>query len=310
MEAIVCQELTRRYGAVTGLDGLNMIVPEGRVFGFLGPNGAGKSTTLRILATLTHPTTGDAWIAGASIRSKADRIRHALGYMPQELAFPGWMRGQDFLEYAAALSEVPSGERRARAAEMLDFVGLTGAAKRRIRGYSGGMKGRLGLAQALIHRPAVALLDEPAATLDPLGRRDILQLIAGLRNTTTVVLSSHILDDIDRVCDEVAILDGGRLIAQDTTVGLKDRYVQPAFAVEVAEDPAPLIRTLAAQPWVAEVSAAGSAVQVRARSRIQAERGLPRLVLDAGYTLLRYEPVAPSLEDVFVRLIRPTREEA
>jgi ABC-2 type transport system ATP-binding protein len=310
MAAIVCQGLSKRYGALSALQHLDMNVPEGSIFGFLGPNGAGKSTTIRMLATLSRPSAGTAWVAGAIIRTQADRVRRVLGYLPQEPAFPGWMRGREFLEFAAALSDVPARDRRARAGEVLALVGLTGAAGRRIGGYSGGMKGRLGLAQALIHRPAVVILDEPVAALDPLGRRDVLQAIAALRGSTTVLFSSHILDDVDRVCDQVAILAGGRLVVQETTLRLKERYAQPVFVVEVAEDPAALVTTLAAQPWTATASAEGRTVRVLARDIARAEQDLPRLVLAAGHTLLRYEQVVPSLEDVFMRLTSPTEEVA
>jgi len=248
MSSIVCHGLTKRYGKVTALDNLDLTVPSGSIFGFLGPNGAGKSTAIRILATLSHPTAGDASIADMSVTEHANRVRRVLGYLPQEPAFPGWMSAQEFLEFAAALSEVPARERRTRAAEALDLVGLVGASRRRISGFSGGMKGRLGIAQAIIHRPAVMILDEPASTLDPLGRRDVLQIIANLRGTTTVFLSSHILDDIDRVCDQVAILAKGRLIVQETIVRLKERYAQPTFVIELAEDASPLAVSLALRP--------------------------------------------------------------
>jgi ABC-2 type transport system ATP-binding protein len=310
MAAILCQGLSKRYGHVTALDRLDLTVPEGSIFGFLGPNGAGKSTAIRILATLSHATAGDASIGGLSVRAQADRVRRMLGYLPQELAFPGWMSAQEFLEFAAALSEVPVRERRHRAAEILDLMGLAGAARRRIGGFSGGMKGRLGIAQALIHRPAVLILDEPVSALDPLGRHDVLQIIAGLRGTTTVFLSSHILDDVDRVCDQVAILAGGRLIVQDTITRLKERYAPPTFVIEIAEDASPLAASLAPHPWIASATADGHTVRVLARDLARAERELPRLALADGYTLTRYEQVLPSLEDIFMRLVQPSTEVA
>ena len=310
MEAILCQGLSRSYGHVTALDRLELTVPEGSIFGFLGPNGAGKSTAIRILATLSHATAGDASICGLSVRSQADRVRRMVGYLPQEPAFPGWMSAQQFLEFAAALSEVPARERRHRAAELLDLMGLADAAQRRIGGFSGGMKGRLGIAQALIHRPAVLILDEPVSALDPIGRRNMLQIIAGLRGTTTVFLSSHILDDVDRVCDQIAILAGGRLIVQDTITRLKERYAQPTFVIELAEDASPLAANLVPRPWIASATAEGHTVRVLVRDVAIAERDLPRLTLDGGYTLIRYEQVLPSLEDIFVRLVQPSAEVA
>jgi ABC-2 type transport system ATP-binding protein len=156
----------------------------------------------------------------------------------------------------------------------------------------------------------VMILDEPVSALDPLGRRDVLRIITGLRGTTTVFLSSHILDDVDRVCDQVAILAGGRLIVQETITRLKERYAQPTFVIEVAEDAAPLAASLAAHSWIASATVDGRAVRVLARELAHAERELPRLALAGGYTLTRYEQVLPSLEDVFVRLVQPGKEVA
>ena len=304
MSAIVCRSLGKRFGALTALHDLDLAVPEGSIFGFLGPNGAGKSTTIRILATLSHPTTGEAWLAGASVIHQANRARERLGYLPQEAAFPRWMCGQEYLEFAAELSGVPGRERRARAAAALARLGLADAATRRIGGYSGGMRQRLGIAQALIHRPPVLILDEPVSSLDPLGRREVLETIAGLRGEATVFFSSHILDDIDRICDQVAILAAGKLVVQESTARLKERYAQPIFLVEVAGDAQPLAGRLAEEPWVVRATVSGGRLRVVVRDVARAERELPHLVVAGNLTLLRYEQALPSLEDVFVRLVQ------
>jgi ABC-2 type transport system ATP-binding protein len=305
MSSIVCRGLSTRYGKLAALHNLELTVPEGSIFGFLGPNGAGKTTAIRILATLSHPTAGEAWVAGASVTAQPGRVRHALGYLPQEVAFPKWMIGKEYLEFAAELSGVPANDRRARAAAVLEQVGLAEAAKRRIGGYSGGMRQRLGIAQALIHRPRVLILDEPVAALDPLGRREVLELIAGMRHEATVFFSSHILDDVDRVCDRVAVLANGKLLAQESTSGLKERYAQPAFLVEVSGSAEPLAATLVGEPWVAQATAHAGLLRILVRDVARAERELPRLVLATDLTLLRYEQVLPSLEDVFVKLVEP-----
>jgi ABC-2 type transport system ATP-binding protein len=305
MPAIVCSGLSKRYGKITALSDLDMTVPEGSIFGFLGPNGAGKSTAIRILATLGRPDAGDAMVAGASVARDPAGVPRALGYLPQVASFPGWMNGQEYLEFAAALSGVPARERRARAVAVLERVGLADAARRRIGGYSGGMRQRLGIGQALIHRPPVLILDEPVSALDPLGRRDVIELIAGLRGQATVFFSSHILDDIDRVCDRVAILAAGKLIAQESMAGLKERYAQPVFIITVDGEAEALAASLAGEPWVVDATTSGSHLRVLARDAARAERELPRLVLDSGLTLLRYEQSLPSLEDVFVKLVAP-----
>ena len=305
MSAIVCRGLSKRFGTLTALENLEMTVPEGCIFGFLGPNGAGKTTAIRILATLSRPTAGEAWVAGASVTAQPGRARRALGYLPQDVAFPSWMSGKEYLEFAAELSGMPAADRRGSAVAALEHMGLADAAKRHIGGYSGGMRQRLGIAQALIHRPRVLILDEPVAALDPLGRREVLELIAGLRHEATVFFSSHILDDVERVCDQVAVLAHGKLLAQESTSGLKERYAQPSFLVEVAGSAESLVATLAAEPWVVQATAHAGFLRILVRDVARAERELPRLVLASDLTLVRYEQVLPSLEDVFVKLVEP-----
>jgi ABC-2 type transport system ATP-binding protein len=304
-DSIICRGLTKRFGSTKALADLNLAVPAGSVFGFLGPNGAGKSTTIRMLATLSRPTSGDAEVAGSSVTRDPDGARRAIGYLPQEPAFPGWMSGRECLRLQAALAGVPVSERNRRVEEALDLVTLTDAGKRRVGGYSGGMKQRLGIAQALLGQPPVLILDEPVSALDPLGRRDVIALIERLRGQTTVFFSSHILADIEGVCDSVAILDKGKLLVQETMSALKERYAQPVFQLEVAGDAAALTETLCRLPWVQDVDRRGRHLRVLVRDVTHAERTLPRAVLDAGLTLLRYEQALPSLEEVFVRLVGP-----
>jgi ABC-2 type transport system ATP-binding protein len=301
--AVRCQNLAKTYGPVQALRDLTLTVRAGTIFGLLGQNGAGKSTAIRILATLSRPTSGSALVSGSSVTREPDRVRRQLGYLPQDIAFPRWMTGRDYLLLAGALSGVPKAELRTRTESMLERVGLTQAASRRIGGYSGGMRQRLGIAQALVHRPAVVVLDEPVTALDPLGRREVLGLIRELRTEATVLLSSHILDDIDQVCDEVAILAFGSVVAQGPMGAIKARYAQPVFHVEVAGDARPLAARVGRQPWVAQVRLEGARITVSASDLARAERELPGIVAGRGVTLLRYERAPPSLEDVFVRLV-------
>src|SRR5258706_6617719 len=218
MSAIRIEALQKTYGAVKALDGLDLAVEAGSVFGFLGPNGAGKTTTLRILTGLAQASAGRAWVADVEITARhagsATPYAKNFGYLPEEPAFYNWMTPRECLDYVGQLFGLSAGQRRARTVELLELAGLTEVAKRRIGGFSRGMRQRLGLAQALVNQPAVLFLDEPASALDPAGRKEVLDLIERLRGRCTVFMSTHILADVERVCDGVGIFARGRLITE------------------------------------------------------------------------------------------------
>lgn len=215
--AITTSGLTKHYRGVAALTDLDLEVPAGSVFGFLGPNGAGKTTALKILAGLTGATSGTAQIDGTPVGLQGEH-RSKVGYLAQDPRFYGWMTGRQTLEYVASFH--PPAARTRRPGDLLDLVGLADAADRPTKTYSGGMRQRLGIAQALAGDPAVLLLDEPAAALDPIGRRDVLELLRRLRGEVTVFFSTHILDDVQRVSDHVAIVDRGRLVISAPTADL------------------------------------------------------------------------------------------
>ena len=307
MEAVRCQGLRKRYGAVQALDGLSLTVHQGTVFGFLGPNGAGKTTTIRILTGLARPDDGSAWVCGAEVVNDAHQVAHRIGYLPEEPAFYGWMTPREFLDYVGQTFGMARAERQARTEELLHLVGLAAAADRRIAGFSRGMRQRLGLAQALVNRPEVLFLDEPASALDPSGRREVLQLIEGLRGQATVFMSTHILADVERVCDTVGIIARGRMVAEERREELLARYAVPAFELEAEETSLARMREwagrLAQEPWVQTVSQDGPSVRVVVSDLQRAKRELLSSALSSGLVLTRYEMVRPSLEDVFLQLV-------
>ena len=240
METIQCQGLTKRYGNIVALDDLNLVVEERSVFGFLGPNGAGKTTTIRLLTGLSLPSAGTARVADEEVTSNSQALRSKIGYLPDVPAFYEWMTGREFLHFVGEIHRLPARERNKRADEILDLVDLQEAAGRRIGGYSRGMKQRLGIAQAIINRPEVLFMDEPTSALDPIGRRDVLLLIERLSQETTIFMSTHILSDVERVCDTVGIIDRGKLVTQSTVEELRQRYARSAFELEFEEDATPL----------------------------------------------------------------------
>ena len=312
--AIRARGLTKRYGSILALDGLDLDVPAGSIFGFLGPNGAGKTTTIRILTGLARASAGTASVAGVEVALDRPDLHRRIGYLDQDPRFYAWMRGRELLELTGRLDGLDGAELRGRVDGMLERVGLTEAAGRRIGGYSGGMRQRLGIAQALLHEPAIVFLDEPVSSLDPEGRRDLLELIARLRGATTVVLSTHVLADVERICDRVAILDRGRLVSESPLEELLADHARPIFrllpeagqAAPVAE----LVRRLDAAEWCSEVATGlGGELAVTVREAVAATEQILPLVVAAGIRLAAFERARPTLEEVFLELVGPAQPE-
>ena len=306
--AIRARGLTKRFGSIVALDGLDLDVPAGSIFGLLGPNGAGKTTTIRILTGLARQTAGEATVAGIEIGLDRPELRRRLGYLDQDPRFYSWMHGRELLELVGRLDGLDGAELRERVGAMLERTGLRAVADRRIGGYSGGTLQRLGIAQALLHRPMIVFLDEPVSSLDPEGRRDVLELIAGLRGETTVIVSTHVLSDVERVCDRVAILDRGRLVTESALDRLLAEHVRPLYRLtpEPGQDGAvaALVGALRATAWVTEVTSAPDGdLRIAVGDPDAAGASLLAAVVGAGVRLSAFERVRPTLEDVFLELV-------
>lgn len=304
--AIRCEGLTRFYGEVKALDHLDLVVPQGAIFGFLGRNGAGKTTTMRLLTGLANPTEGRAWIAGIETTNGNPAAGYAYGYLPQQPVFYGWMRAWEYLDYVARLYKMPAKNRKQRIREVLDQVGLTDAAKRKIAGFSGGMKQRLGIAQAIIHQPKVLLLDEPTSALDPAGRYEVLDWIRHLNGNTTVFLSSHILGDIERICDQVAILHEGKLVKTGDRDQILSEYATNAVEIKVEQAGGEKLQEFASQitalPWVESVNLQHLVLRIMVSDIELGKQNILPLVQQSQLPLSRLEWVRPTLEEVFLEL--------
>jgi ABC-2 type transport system ATP-binding protein len=307
--AIEARGLTKRFGAILALDRLDLVVPQGTTFGLLGPNGAGKTTTIRILAGLARPTAGNAFVARVEVGLDVPELRRQIGYLDQDPRFYGWMKGRELLDLVGRLHGLAGLELRSHVAEMLERTGLTAAAERRIGGYSGGMRQRLGIAQALLHRPQILLLDEPVSSLDPEGRRDLLELIAGLRGEATVVFSTHVLSDVERICDRVAILDRGRRVTEGPLDELLAAHARPIYRLVPAPGQdgliAALVDRLQAASWTTDVTSSAGLIRVTVFDPEAAARETLPLVVAAGVVLESFERARPTLEDVFLELVGP-----
>jgi len=289
------------------LDGLTLTVEKGTVFGFLGPNGAGKTTTIRILTGLSRPSGGLAWVLDSQVGTRRRELAALISYLPEEPTFYPWMTPAEFLDYVGRVFGLSAADRRARTQELLHLAGLTEVSRRRISGFSRGMRQRLGVAQALVNRPQVLFLDEPASALDPVGRKEVLDLIAQLRGQCTVFMSTHILADVERVCDTIGIIVRGRMVVEARQDELLSRYAVPVFDLEA--DPrseaqvAAWAEALRGLAWVSKVTVHGLNVRTAVNNIETAKRELLVSAVHAGLVLRRYEMVRPSLEDVFLREI-------
>jgi ABC-2 type transport system ATP-binding protein len=292
------------------VDRVSFGVRPGEIVGLLGPNGAGKTTTLRILAGLSRPTSGSASVAGVPLEAGA-AYRREVGFLAQDPRFYDWMTGRETLRFVASLGSDATARDEAWISKVLDTVGLdAAAANRRTKTYSGGMRQRLGIAQAMVTKPSVLLLDEPVSALDPIGRREVLDLMAGLKGETTVFYSTHILDDVQRVADRVAILDAGRLVRAAPTHELLESFTNDRLRVVLGGADETVGVRLAGLANVASVEPAerdGDVrtyfLRIRPEDAIAVQRDVTRFAVDNDLTLIENGLVRLALEDVFFRLI-------
>ncbi len=300
--AIEMDGLTKVYGKTRALDEVTLEVPEGSIYGFLGPNGAGKTTALRILTGLATPTSGTARVFGHDVVRAGDDVRAMLGFLPDVPGYYEWMTAEEFLRLCGKLFAISGTTLDRRIEALLDMAGLRGV-DTRIGGYSRGMKQRLGVAQALIDSPRLLMLDEPTSALDPIGRKDVLEMIRALKGRATVFFSTHILTDVERVCDTVAILDEGRVVEQSSIAALKDRRGAHRVIVRVTAGAEALEAALAEQGWVAECEREDETLRCMVSDLAEARKAIPRLVASHDLSLVRMDDEEPTLEDVFVGLV-------
>jgi ABC-2 type transport system ATP-binding protein len=310
-EAVVQTEnLTKTYDGVDVVGHLDLAVPRHSIFGFLGPNGAGKTTTMKMLLALIRPSAGSGTIFGLDIEHESPTIRSRVGYLPQEPRFYEHMTARETLRFAAGFFfSGPRDRIEERVCEMLDLVGLTDKGDRPVKTFSGGEMQRLGIAQAQIHGPELLILDEPAAALDPLGRRDVLSILEQLRATSTVFYSTHILDDVQRVSDTVCILNHGEIVAQGPIGTILDGGTASSYSVEIRGDVERARTALLAQEWVDDVTVEEDGGAVRLSITVSdtdtADAQIQRVLLaDDSLVVREFKRNRASLEDIFVDLVQ------
>jgi ABC-2 type transport system ATP-binding protein len=289
----------RQVEAVVGVD-LN--VRAGEIFGFLGPNGAGKTTTLRMLATLLPPSGGTARVAGCELATQADRIRERIGYVGQAGGADREVTGRTELVFQSRVYGMAPGAARARAAELIRMLELEGAADRKVGTYSGGQKRRLDIGLGLVHDPQLLFLDEPTTGLDPQSRARVWDEVRRMHDRgTTVFLTTHYLDEADALCDRIAIIDYGRIVAEGTPEELKRAIAGDVVTFTVAGDPGRAMEVVGEQDFVREAQLEAGAVHLYVDRGEVAMPAILRLLDSAGLQLTAVELHRPSLDDVFLR---------
>ena len=286
--------LVKEYGSTTALAGIDIEVREGSIYGMVGPNGAGKTTLLAILSGLRHPTGGSVSVAVPVSE---------MAVLPDTPQFDKWLTGREVVDLARNLSD--RSIEVSRVDEVLEQAGLTGAAEQRVGEYSRGMLQRLGLAATVVAEPKLLLLDEPSAALDPAGRREVLDLVARMRGAATVVFSSHILSDVQEVCDTVGILDHGSLRFQGPIGELLGGRAASAYRVLLRPPTEDAVAALESQPWVQRVDVlADGDLRVAVTSLEAAERELTGVLAGASARVVSIAPEATTLEEVFLEVTR------
>ena len=305
--------LSKSFGEVHALKSLDLRVPQKSIFAFLGPNGAGKTTTIKLLLGLLKPTSGGGKILGMDIVHDSVNIRANIGYLPQDARFYEHMTARQMLEYTARFFYAgPQSEINKRVNEMIELVGLEGKADRPIKGFSGGERQRLGIAQAEINYPDLLILDEPAASLDPQGRRDVLEVMSRIRKYATIFYCTHILDDVQKVSDQVAIVNQGELVTQAPIEELLAGTGDAIYSVTLKGDTQIAYTQVTQQSWVSgiEVSQNGGGLtwQVSVTDEAAAEDQLITLLVSSGLKVSNFSRKEQNLEDVFLNIVERSQK--
>jgi ABC-2 type transport system ATP-binding protein len=309
--AVETRGLTKRYGDLVAVDHLDLELGRGEIFGLLGPNGAGKTTTILMLLGLTEPSAGTVRVLGLDPTRQPLEVKRRVGYVPDDVGFYGSLTGRENLRYTARLNGLTGPDAERRISELLEGVGLAEAADAPVETYSRGMRQRLGIADALLKDPEVAILDEPTVGIDPEGVAEVLELIAGLARDrgATVLLSSHLLHQVQSVCDRVGIFVGGRMVAQGRIEELADRLVGEAVTIEVGLGPgdAEAVERLRALPHVRAIERDGrDRWRIRADADIRAE--VARALVEAGASLRSLDLREERLDELYRRYFTEAAE--
>ena len=300
MEVIKTTDLVKSYNGTVVLNKLNLSIKKGEVYGFIGKNGAGKTTTISLLLSLIKRDSGEIFIDEEIIEFKDQNYKSKIGYVPDVPVFPGYMRARDYLLYTSEIFGLPKEKIKDRIKEVLEFVTLPNSNKR-ISSYSRGMKQRLAIAQALLHDPEILIMDEPTSALDPIGRNDVMNIIYKLKGSKTIFYSTHILDDVERVCDRIGILDEGVLLYESSVKDIQSAFYANKLYIETENDPKKVMKKVLSKELLKDVKISNNGIICKLNGDMDSNTLLKKLI-ELDEKIVEYKKVKTSLEDIFIRL--------
>lgn len=304
-ESIIVRDLTRRFGTFTAVDQISFAVQRGEIFGFLGANGAGKSTTIRMLCGLLAPTSGTATVGGFDIRTQTERVKQSIGYMSQRFSLYDDLTVEQNIAFYGGIYGLSPSRLRARMQWVIQMADLAGREQSLTRTLAGGWKQRLALGCAVLHEPAIVFLDEPTGGVDPISRRKFWELINQLSaGGTTVLVTTHFLDEAE-YCNDIILINAGRIIAGGSPVELKTQHIRhPMLEITLTrEDIVEALELVRVQPWALETSVFGTSLHVMVPDETEGKRLLTSVLGEAGISGTEPVRITPSLEDVFLFLL-------
>lgn len=303
---IETRNLTKVYGNLTAVADLNLKIEEGDIFGFIGPNGAGKTTTMRILVTLLEPTRGTAFINGLDVRKNGKKVRRQVGYMPDFMGVYDDLKVFEYLEFFAAAFSIERKKRKSIVEGVLELTDLQAKRSATVDSLSRGMQQRLGLARVLIHDPKVLILDEPASGLDPRARIEIRELLRELKRMgKTIMISSHILSELEEICDHVGIIEHGRMVFSGTLEEIRPRLgIKSKVRVKVAKNQDKAVELLSALPQVRQVRVIDDYISVTFREGKDSDGIIARTLVKGDLDIIFLQPEQLKLDDAFLQLTK------
>ena len=300
---IRCEKLTKSYQGFPALKGISFSIDGPGCYGFIGSNGSGKTTAIRIMAGLAKATSGRIQIEGYDVEREQKNIAKLIGYLPQNPAYYDYMTGEEWMMFSGRLFGLTKTEIKLRTERLLKRCGIWEARKRKIGGYSGGMKQRLGLAQALINEPKLLLLDEPVSALDPIGRQQVLELIEELKRDHMIFMSSHILDDVEKTADHILILHKGELLLSSAKQDLLKEYSGSAITFQLLAPNQTIMQAVTSQTWAERIEASNSSYRVVVNDLEKAKAQLPLIIQEEAGIITDYRIEALSLQDIFFKVV-------